>query len=76
MLRYIINKARKMKTKNDNKIDVIGKVLLCDNAQLQKVNEYISSLWREEEEKEEQFKKDYAEWKEKKEDSIRKMPAS
>ncbi len=75
MILYVINKARNMKNSDEQKLKIIKKVIICTDDQLQKVNEYISSLWREEEEKEEQFKKEYAEWKEKKENSMKETPA-
>mgnify|MGYP003115454490 CR=1 FL=1 len=54
-----------MKTTDEQKINIIRKVMICNDDQLKKVNDYISLLWEEEEKKEEQFKKDYTEWKEK-----------
>ena len=65
-----------MKNSDEQKINIIKKVMICNDAQLSKVNEYISLLWDQEEQDEQQFKKDYADWKKKKEDSIRETPAS
>ena len=52
-----------MKTSDEQKINIIKKVMICNDAQLKKINEYISLLWDEEEKQEQQFKKDYADWK-------------
>ena len=37
--------------------------MICNDAQLTKVNEYISLLWDQEEQDEQQFKKEFEQWK-------------
>ena len=52
-----------MKTSDEQKINIIKKVMICNNAQLTKVNEYISLLWDQEEQDEQQSKKEFEQWK-------------
>ena len=52
-----------MKTSDEQKINIIKKVMICNDAQLTKVNEYISLLWDQEEQHEQQSKKEFEEWK-------------
>ena len=56
-----------MKTENDTnfqKLEIIRRVTsLCDDSQIEKINDFIFKLWEEEEEQERKDKKEFEEWR-------------
>ena len=58
-----LTKRGNMKTRDEQIINIIRRVMICSDDQLKKVNDCISLLWEEEKDQEEQFKKDYEKWK-------------
>ena len=79
MLRYIINKARKMtKQKEKIQLELVKRVAQHNWTveDLEAVDDLLTDLYTKGEEQKEKDKREFEEWRQKKEDSIRETPAS
>ena len=69
MVLYAINKARKNMKKDVNykKLEIIRRVAtLCNDEQIEKIEDFIFELWNQEEEQEKKEKEEFEAWKKKK----------